>query len=260
MDILFQDFGQALEYLSGPNLAATISPVPPPHYLNRLDAIYRSTNYASAERDIGYKLTKSWPGPIKYPSSEISTWTDIYLAFWNACGEILAAQNDTGRADWEKVYEAWKDLANAVIRGYSSGVLEAWTLPVLYTAGKFLRLFAIKADESAKKKDSGVDMDLGGMQDDIAGDYGKNVKLEDAARVINRMFTLCISDRYGARTSDRFRVRLTMNPGLLLKNPVNGGCTTQQISYSRPISNSILSVFARISFEHYLLPQQTCLL
>ena len=209
MEILFLDFQNANELGSGALLAATISPVPPPHYLNRLETIWTSTNYASAERDIGYGLTKTAPGPIKFPSQEINVWTDIFVAYWKSVGEILAAQEQSDdRADWGRCYETWKDLANAVIRGYSSGVLEAWTLPVLYMAGKHLRIFAIKADETGKKGENGVEVDMGGMGDDIAGNYGKNVKLEDAARVINRMFTLCISDRYVGFKSKRLLQRL----------------------------------------------------
>ena len=107
-------------------------------------------------------------------------------------------ERTTTRPDWTKVYEAWKDVANTVIKGYSSGVLEAWTLPVLYTAGKHLRTFAIKADEITRAGGGDASFNAGGFQDDIASDSGKNEKLEDAARVINRMFTLCISDRYVA--------------------------------------------------------------
>jgi hypothetical protein len=82
-------------------------------------------------------------------------------------------------------------MANAVIRGYSSGSFEAWTVPCLYVTGKYLRIFAIKADESAG---SNVDNALD-FQDDFNPDAGKNQKLEDAARVLNRMFQLCVSDR-----------------------------------------------------------------
>lgn len=197
MEVLFQDFQAANEQGSGHLLAATISPIPPPHYLNRLETIWESTNYASAERDIGYGLTKSTPGPIKFPSQEITIWTDVYVAYWKSIGNILAVQKrPNDHADWLKCYETWKELSNAVIRGYTSGVLEAWTLPVLYMAGKHLRVFAIKADESVKNDEIGMDVDTVGVGDDIAADCGRNVKLEDAARVINRMFTLCISDRY----------------------------------------------------------------
>lgn len=195
MEILFRDFQHASQTGSGPLLAATISPIAPPHYLNRLDAIFKGTNHASVQKDVGYGLTKSAHAAIKYPNPEINTWTEIYVAYWIAVGEILKAQNADSRPDWAKVYDAWKDVANAVIRGYSSSVLEAWTLPVLYMAGKHLRVFAIKADDSARKHE-GANFKTGGLQDDVAGDFGKNEKLEDAARVINRMFTLCISDRY----------------------------------------------------------------
>lgn len=50
-------------------------------------------------------------------------------------------------------------------------------MPVLYMAGRQLRSFAILADEEDKRE-------------------GKDAnKLEDAARHLNKMFTLCLSDR-----------------------------------------------------------------
>ena len=198
MEVLCREYWHANQEGSGQLLAATISPIAPPSYLNRLDAIYRDTNASSISRDISYSLTKTANAAIQYPNPEISSWTEIYSAYWYAIGAILAAEHTTTRPDWTKVYEAWKDVANTVIKGYSSGVLEAWTLPVLYTAGRHLRTFAIKADEYARANGAGASFTAGGLQDDIAGDFGKNEKLEDAARVINRMFTLCISDRYAA--------------------------------------------------------------
>ncbi len=198
MEVLCREYWHANLEGSGPLLADTISPIAPPSYLNRLDAIYHDTNAASINRDISYSLTKTANAAIQYPNPEISSWTEIYSAYWYAIGAILAAEHAKVRPDWTKVYEAWKDVANTVIKGYSSGVLDAWTLPVLYTAGKHLRIFAIKADENAKASGGGAAFNVGGLQDDIEGDFGKNEKLEDAARVINRMFTLCISDRYVA--------------------------------------------------------------
>jgi len=57
-----------------------------------------------------------------------------------------------------------------------------------------LRLFAIRADAEAKAKDP---LSFGhGFSDDVVGNFGKNEKLEQAAWVINRMFTTCLSDRY----------------------------------------------------------------
>lgn len=198
MEVLCREYWHANQEGSGPLLAATISPIAPPSYLNRLDAIHHDTNAASISKDISYSLTKTANAAIQYPNPEINSWTEIYSAYWYAIGAIIAAEHATTRPDWTKVYEAWKDVANTVIKGYSSGVLEAWTLPVLYTAGKHLRAFAIKADENARASGGDANLNAGGLQEDVEGDFGKNEKLEDAARVINRMFTLCISDRYVA--------------------------------------------------------------
>ena len=194
MEVLSTDYWAACENGSGPELAATISPIPPSSYLNRLEAIFKDTNASVVTKDIAYHLTKNANASIHLPNPDIDLWSEIYSAYWYACGEILAAERTTTRPDWAKVYQAWKDLANAVIKGYSGGVLEAWTLPVLYIAGKHLRVFAIKADESAQAAGQNGTFNAGVLQDDIAGG-SKNEKLEDAARVINRMFTLCISDR-----------------------------------------------------------------
>lgn len=195
MEVLFNDYWNACDNGSGPELAATISPISPSSYLNRLEAIHKDTNAAAVSKDIAYGLTKSARASIQFPSPDIDTWTEIYSAYWYACGEILAAERTATRPEWAKVYQSWKDLANTVIKGYSSAVLEAWTLPVLYITGKHLRIFAIKADEIAQARGDDGTFNTGILQDDIAGG-SRNEKLEDAARVINRMFTLCISDRY----------------------------------------------------------------
>ena len=197
MEVLFNDYWAACQNGSGPDLAATIAPIAPPSYLNRLEAIYKETNASAVSKDIAYGLTKSAHASIQFPSPEIDTWTEIYSAYWYACGEILTAERTKSRPEWGKVYQSWKDLANTVIKGYSSGALEAWTLPVLYIAGKHLRIFAIKADEDAQATGQAGAFRNGLLQEDGASD-SKNEKLEDAARVINRMFSLCISDRYVA--------------------------------------------------------------
>ena len=70
-----------------------------------------------------------------------------------------------------------------VSRGFTNSGWPNWLLPVLYTAGRQLRAFAIWADEEDKKE-------------------GKDAsKLEDAARTLNKMFTLCLSDRFDTRPS-----------------------------------------------------------
>ena len=83
-------------------------------------------------------------------------------------------------------------MANELLRGYNNAGFEAWTIPCLYVTGKYLRIFAIKADSELEKSVAfGAD-----FQDDFDPEGGKNDKLEDAARVLNRMFQSCITDRY----------------------------------------------------------------
>lgn len=82
-------------------------------------------------------------------------------------------------------------MTNALIRGYTNCGFEAWTVPCLYVAGKYMRIFAIKADESA----STVPNLVTNYGDDFNPDAEKNEKLEDAARVLNRIFNICLSDR-----------------------------------------------------------------
>ena len=246
MEVLFSQFQNANAEQSGPKLATTISPIAPPNYLNRLDAIYKESNVASVSKDVAFGLTKSAHAAIQYPNPEIDTWTDIYSAYWYAIGAILAtehAERTASPPDWLRVYMAWKDLANTIIKGYSIGVLENWTLPVLYMASKYLRTFAIKADETAGT--NGVaNYNAGELQEDIAADFDRNKNLEDAARVINRMFTLCISDRYVAMESNMspdlsFLEFATEAPcvGHLLKNPENGDFITWPTCNSRHTSN-----------------------
>jgi len=55
-----------------------------------------------------------------------------------------------------------------------------------------LRIFAIKADEGAANGSGNVT----NFQDDLNPEAEKNEKLEDAARQLNRIFQLCLSDRY----------------------------------------------------------------
>lgn len=94
------------------------------------------------------------------------------------------------QVSWVKVYESWKEMTIALIRGYTNCGFEAWTVPCLYVAGKYMRIFAIKADEGAASTPGSVT-----NFDDFNPEAEKNEKLEDAARHLNRIFTICLSDR-----------------------------------------------------------------
>ncbi|KAL8788201.1 MAG: hypothetical protein Q9195_007416 [Heterodermia aff. obscurata] len=194
MDALFHDFKQAHYIRNGPLLADTLSPIALPRDPNRLRVFHGQSDDYSIGSDVKYQVLH-YDKSIDITKAEANAWVDIYIAYWKALGPILDAEIMSSEADWSKIYDSWKDVANSLIKGYSSGNFPSWTVPCLYVVGRHLRIFAIKADESARVAGGGVQMKTGGFQDDIASDIGKNEKLEDAARVINRIFTLCISDR-----------------------------------------------------------------
>lgn len=201
MDVLFDDFATAHSDPSGPNgylLATTISPEAPRHDPGRLYNFRNSINQFSVRTDLQYKLQYN-PG-LALDKKEAAAWLDVFAQHHKFVGSLLAAEElqnvgRTNEADWARVYEEWKDVVNALFRGYQNGALAAWTIPCLYVAGRYLRIFAIKADyKIASQRDSGLV--FGGMQEEDAFDpSSKNDKLEDAARQINRIFGLCVGDR-----------------------------------------------------------------
>ena len=147
---------------------------------------------------------------------------DVYVAFYQCVleaikGEELENQykrgkgSKAGEADvakqWGAVYLAWKDVSNAVVKGYAGQAgFAAWTVPVLYVVGRWLRGFAIRADDWVRKaKEGGQGALIGGegsFGEDVESGGGENDKLEDAARLINRIFGICISDRYREDTTE----------------------------------------------------------
>lgn len=190
MSTLAADFRNAYSNGSGPDLAAVFTPIATPDAPYRLSTFYDFTNAAYLHKDLASCLFHG--KNLKLPKAEQSAWIDIFAAYWEAVGEILKCEDDRQGASVIAVFTAWKKLANALIRGYSgSSAIPAWTLPCLYTVGKYLRTFAIKADIEAASQGSASF----GFQDDVAADIERNANLEEAARIINRMFTLCLSDR-----------------------------------------------------------------
>ena len=194
MELTFRDFQQAHLIRSGPLLSTTLTPLAPSHAPDRLRDFYQSSNSLSIQHDTRIGLVSHANTELRFSKAEGNTWVELYVAYWRAIGDILAAEEVT-KSNWVKIFESWKDVTNVLIKGYNIAGFESWTIPCLYVVARYLRVFAIKADESVQSKGTaGINTVL---QDDIAGDWGKNEKLEDAARVINRIFTLCISDRYG---------------------------------------------------------------
>jgi len=196
MDNLAAEFHAARAQLAGPLLAQTLAPIAPPTSPHRLRDIARSCDTFSV-----YATVRSSMSSVRIlglskaeQRSELAGWIDVYAAYWKACNELCQLE-DGSTDEWTRVYDMWKELTNALIKGYSSAGFENWTIPCLYTVGRYLRVFAIKADESLQGRGTEPkDVSTTG-QDDIMGMMGKNETLEDAARVLNRIFTLCITDR-----------------------------------------------------------------
>ena len=195
MDFIFKDFQHAHLERSGPLLATTITPIAPPEDPYRLRQLSSGSSAFTIQQEFRSGLLAHTNTELRFSKPERNAWVDVYVAYWKAVGEIIALE-DNLKNGWAGVYEAWKEVTNALIRGYSNAGFESWTIPCLYVTGRFLRIFAVKADEQLRERNGGGFS--AGTQDDIIGDLGKNEKLEDAARIINRIFTLCISDRYVA--------------------------------------------------------------
>ncbi|KAJ5142690.1 uncharacterized protein N7515_001477 [Penicillium bovifimosum] len=175
---------------SGPDLAAVLTPIGSPEDPTRLRSFHEFSSAEYISKDLSYALFHG--KSLKVPKAEQTAWLDIFAAYWEAVDEILQCEDRRPNASVVTVFNAWKKVANALIRGYSgSACLPAWTLPCLYTVGKYLRTFAINADiEAASRGTAGI-----GFQEDLSAEVEKNGNLEEAARVINRMFTLCLNDR-----------------------------------------------------------------
>jgi COP9 signalosome complex subunit 12 len=196
MDPVFHDFREALRANDGYALAATLTPIPPSSDPMRLSSFYFASNASSIQRDLRDAII--YNQGVKLSKAEGNAWLEIFASYWNAIGELLNAEDGakSGKereSSWTRVYEAWKEVVNLLIRGHQN-LLEAWTLPCLYVGGNYLRKFAIKADEQAERQKGSVTFNAG-FQDDIVGAFGKHEKLEDAGRQINKIFSLCIGDR-----------------------------------------------------------------
>ncbi|KEY65081.1 hypothetical protein S7711_08151 [Stachybotrys chartarum IBT 7711] len=179
MNELFEDFAKAYASKNGYLVAQTLSPVPLPHQPHRLRAVWQSTNHHSVKGDIKHFI-KSSTSRSKLDNDEVNGWVEVYAAYWNALGEIVAGES--GKSTWTKAYEAWRDLTSMLIRGYNNHGFEAWTIPCLYVIGKYLRLFAIKSDEERSRSAGDLSGGAALMQDDFDPELEKQAQLRDLTR------------------------------------------------------------------------------
>ncbi len=188
MDSILKELEAGHRLGSGPRLAAAFTPVDTPEQPNRLKSFYNISNAAQISASLRYYL--SHISGVRIPKQELNAWVDILSAYWKAVGEIVQFDESPSRASWVRVFDCWKDVANLLIRAYTSPGLEIWTIPCLYVVGKYLRTFASKADAETSSQGS-----VAYSEDEMLTDFGKNAKTEEAARFLNRMFTLCLNDR-----------------------------------------------------------------
>ena len=177
-------------------VANFFSPVPPVQDPGRLYDFFRASNDAQIEGDVRYVLKHN--KTTLMTQKESGACTDIIVSYWRAVKEIIKAdeasnQGRLAERQYVAVYDAWKDLTGNFIKHISGGALPAWAIFTLYFTANHLRRIAIKADEQlANSKPTTVN---NSFSDDIVSTVAQNQKLEEAARVFNRIFALCLGDR-----------------------------------------------------------------
>jgi COP9 signalosome complex subunit 12 len=194
MEAFFQVFRKAQTTGDGKLLGSTLIPNELQTVPYSLKGFYQDANVASVYKEINSNLLYGNSSGPKLTNSEIKAWTEIYVSFWKAAGEIVDTSRSRGETDWVKVYEAWRELTNNLQRGYSTFGFEAWTIVCLYEVAKYLRIFAIKADEYLVKKKGSVSLNAA-YSDDMVVDNNMNVKLSDATMLLQKLFNLCLQDR-----------------------------------------------------------------
>ncbi|KAI1912895.1 COP9 signalosome (CSN) subunit [Ophidiomyces ophidiicola] len=205
MSSIFARFRDAQLSGSGAALADVFTALDSPPELH---SFYSFTNALNVVSDVRYALLDDRVTSIKFTKTEASLWVDIFVAFWKIAAELVKFESDPRSAPWGRIFILWKEIANLVIKGYSNCGLQAWTLPCLYTTGKYLRRHAIKADT---ENETNPDAPGGSFEEDVMSDVHKNKNLEEASRVINRMFTLCLHDRAPIEESRKWGVYHTVN-------------------------------------------------
>ncbi|KAI0409905.1 PCI domain-containing protein [Xylaria palmicola] len=230
MDGLIRQFRAAYAATNGEQLAQTLNPDTRAHSA-KLRAIWANGDPRSMTSDLNFLFHQDQARfSIRLSKDETSGWYAIYTAYWKAVGEILAVEGLRGSAhsSWAKVYDAWKEVTLLTIRGYTNHEFENWTIPCLYVTGRYLRLYAMRAD--AERALSNEDTAIDDLQDDFDPQAEEHKSLEDCARHLNRIFQVCASDRAPLEESRKWGVYYAVN--LLFK--------TYFKLNSEPLSKNIL--------------------
>jgi COP9 signalosome complex subunit 12 len=204
---IFADFQQAQRIANGLLLANCLAPVNTAQDPRRLESLSQLSNHQTVSADVRYHLFQQ-PGSIKLQKQESNGWVEIFVNLWKCARELADIEAGIG-GDWIRAFDAYKELCNHLVRGYSSLGFSAWTIPCFHTAGKYLRLLAIKADNEAKAGTNGETFS-GDLADDIVSTT-QNEKLEQATWIINRMFQTCLTDRAELTESRKWGIYSTAN-------------------------------------------------
>ncbi|KAI0474087.1 PCI domain-containing protein [Xylariaceae sp. FL0804] len=228
MDGLIHEFRAAYNAMKGDQLAESLLP-DIPKYGPRLQALWGAGDVRSATSDLHF-LFYNDQSRVRLSKEETSGWLEVYLSYWKAVGKILAAEGlrSDAKASWTDVYQAWKDFTLHVIRGYSNFGFENWTIPCLYVAGSYLRLYAMRAD--AERNRSAENTAMTGFQDDFDPQAEEHKQLEDSTGHLTKIFQLCLTDRAPIEESRKWGVYYSIN--LLFK--------TYFRLNSEPLSKNIL--------------------
>jgi len=93
MDPIFDEFRQAFVDGKGYDLSQTLSPIPPPSQPQRLYNFFRSTNFATVQKDLKYQILYNSASQFQLPPEQGNGWVEVYHAYWKAVGEVLNAEN-----------------------------------------------------------------------------------------------------------------------------------------------------------------------
>ncbi|KAI5843883.1 hypothetical protein DFP73DRAFT_527139 [Morchella snyderi] len=220
MSALYKQFRLALKTQNGQALGAVFSP-----RNADISSFAFSTNHANVRRDIEYEL-------MQLPAKSRPAWVEAFIGLWKVAYTL---ERDEEPGAWARAYEGQKETMLAVVRGYQNASWPHWTLPVMYTACKYLRTIAMKADEE-----------------------GKTGCLEDAARIVNRAFTVCISDRAPLEESRKWGTYYIVN--LLFKTYFKLNAITLSKNILRALAATTadmppLSAFPKahqVTFKYYV--------
>jgi hypothetical protein len=196
MDALLSNFTSAYRREDGLLLAELFTPISASGDSTALHKFYNSTNVVTIESDLRSALI--FRNDLGLSKEESQAWKDFIVVYWTAAGELVHASTTQERGtevEWVKIYKAWWKVADIATRELQNGKFPHWVVPLLPMTGKFAREFARKADTAARLKAANGTVLGDGLEDDLT-EVDHNVNLQDAARLANRMFSACLSDRY----------------------------------------------------------------